>query len=427
MPFSFPRRAGVSAAIALSISAVSAQALASESLEIKSGTQAYFDGTVLYKKITVRSGGTLVVRSVGSGGTGTVTLKAEEVVVEAGGKIDATGAGYGGTSGDGGTPACCPAAAGAVGPAGMNAPGGGGGNGGKGAPGCPNGGKGGEAYASFDNAYPGAAGGASSHEEAGAADIPTDGGRGGGSVTIVAASVTIEGEILADGVSGSLYGGVGSGAGAGGVIRIDAASLQGAGLLSARGGSNTQAYSGIGGGGGGGVIHISLPVDAPMDLLPTREVFGGLTGMGTCASGDDGVDELVPVMDKPCTDADGDGHRAESCGGDDCDDGDTTVFGGSSPALEVCDAQDNDCNGSVDDDLVTDACPAGQSCQAGECVGDGGAGGGGGGGGSSARPEYVDYRGACAVGPAGAAGAGGAAFFGLAVAGLLSALARRRR
>lgn len=417
------RRVLLSAALAFPLTLASARALAGESLEVASGTTAYIDGTVRYRTVTVRSGGTLRVRSVGSGGTGTLTLKAEQVVVEQGGAIDATGAGYSGTSGDGGTPGCCPAAAGAAGPADKKAPGGGGGNGGKGAAGCPGGGKGGEAYANLDNAYPGAAGGASSFG-APMSGIPNAGGRGGGSILILAASVTVDGDILADGAPGVSYGGVGSGAGAGGVIRIDAWELHGTGKLSARGGDGAQAYAGIGGGGGGGVIHVSLPADAAVDALPASDATGGLTGTGTCAAGEAGPDDLELVDAKPCTDADGDGHGAAACGGDDCDDADPGVHGGADPAIEICDGQDNDCDGAADNDLVADACPEGQACQAGACVDDGA---GGAGGGAEPPPDHLDYRGACDIGPQRTAHLHGAAFFGAALAGFLAALRLRRR
>jgi hypothetical protein len=429
MRFNGMRRAALSAAVALPLGLASVSALASESLEVGAGQETYVDGTVRFKTVTVRAGGVLRVRSVGSGGTGTLTLKAESVVIEPGGKIDASAAGYSGTSGDGGTPICCPAAAGGAGTAGVTAPGGGGGNGGKGAAGCPSGGPGGEAYANLENSYPGAAGGASSFAS-GATDGPNAGGRGGGSISILAAKVTIEGEIVANGAPGIAYGGVGSGAGAGGVIKIDAFEVLGAGQLFARGGDGAEAFSGIGGGGGGGVIQIVTQKDLPMDGLgnttPTRDASGGQTGAGTCAAAQDGVDTVVVDPNKTCTDADGDGHGAEGCGGDDCDDADPSVFGGASPANEVCDGQDNNCDGTIDGDseLLADHCPEGQTCQSGSCQsnGEGGAGGG-----DDAPPDYLDYRGACDMGGARAAHVNGAFFFAAALASFLAALGTRRK
>jgi len=40
-----------------------------------------------------------------------------------------------------------------------------------------------------------------------------------------------------------------------------------------------------------------------------------------------------------------DGHPALICGGDDCDDNDTSSYPG---ALDVCDGRDNNCDGKID-------------------------------------------------------------------------------
>ncbi len=56
-----------------------------------------------------------------------------------------------------------------------------------------------------------------------------------------------------------------------------------------------------------------------------------------------GLCTYVPLA---AQDADGDGHFAESCGGDDCDDDHPLRFGGNP---EVCDGVDNNCNDVVDE------------------------------------------------------------------------------
>ncbi len=50
-----------------------------------------------------------------------------------------------------------------------------------------------------------------------------------------------------------------------------------------------------------------------------------------------------------CYDNDGDGHDAAECGGDDCDDGDSSTHPGRS---ESCDGQDNDCDGQIDEGVL---------------------------------------------------------------------------
>lgn len=54
----------------------------------------------------------------------------------------------------------------------------------------------------------------------------------------------------------------------------------------------------------------------------------------------------------PTIDGDGDGHSPTSLGacGDDCNDGDKTIYG---TAPELCDGKDNDCNNKIDDNVVT--------------------------------------------------------------------------
>lgn len=63
-------------------------------------------------------------------------------------------------------------------------------------------------------------------------------------------------------------------------------------------------------------------------------------------------------------DADGDGHYAASCGGDDCDDTSTSTF---PLAPERCDNVDNDCDGRVDETASLDDC-GGAACSFGACM-----------------------------------------------------------
>lgn len=57
-------------------------------------------------------------------------------------------------------------------------------------------------------------------------------------------------------------------------------------------------------------------------------------------------DELADVCGPACsTDEDGDGAVSMACGGDDCDDSDAENYPGNA---ELCDGEDNDCNGQID-------------------------------------------------------------------------------
>lgn len=62
-----------------------------------------------------------------------------------------------------------------------------------------------------------------------------------------------------------------------------------------------------------------------------------------------------------CIDVDEDGYGANCPGGDDCNDGDASVYPG---ADEVCDGQDNNCDSQVDEAAL---CPAGEQCVDGAC------------------------------------------------------------
>jgi hypothetical protein len=127
--------------------------------------------------------------------------------------------------------------------------------------------------------------------------------------------------------------------------------------------------------------HTTVPFDLTGEVsvdvtaIAQRWVDGGAVhGIELFPTGTDGVDIhssevassslrptfVVEVIDSggQCPDQDGDGHPAESCGGDDCDDTDA----GSHPgAAEICDdGADNDCDGAAD-------------CADGDCAGSCGA------------------------------------------------------
>lgn len=61
------------------------------------------------------------------------------------------------------------------------------------------------------------------------------------------------------------------------------------------------------------------------------------------------IDEADPRC--PCPDRDGDGSFAARCGGGDCDDGDDRSHPG---AVEICDGEDNDCDGMLDESFDQD-------------------------------------------------------------------------
>lgn len=82
-------------------------------------------------------------------------------------------------------------------------------------------------------------------------------------------------------------------------------------------------------------LEAAAPLDAPSDTAPESTVPEASTP-------DVGPEAAV------CPDADGDGHRAMRCGGDDCDDSDATSFPGSRMSPGRCSLRDTDCDGVSD-------------------------------------------------------------------------------
>lgn len=108
-----------------------------------------------------------------------------------------------------------------------------------------------------------------------------------------------------------------------------------------------------GGFGPNAVAELSVGLTAPASGS-TRVVFQ-LQRDGTAVGPD-----LDAVVNVPAPqDADGDGHRSTAFGGDDCDDTNAQIYPG---AQELCDGQDQDCDGQIDEQLsraCESACGAG--------------------------------------------------------------------
>ncbi|MBS0195366.1 MAG: hypothetical protein JSR77_01275 [Planctomycetes bacterium] len=104
------------------------------------------------------------------------------------------------------------------------------------------------------------------------------GGRGGGAINLsVGGTLTVTGEITADGESGyPAQGGWRSGGGAGGSLLISCGTLAGTGTVSARGGSYSCCGAGAGGGGRVAIIYATNSFGGAFDLAGgTSGVRGG--------------------------------------------------------------------------------------------------------------------------------------------------------
>jgi hypothetical protein len=208
----------------------------SGTLTIDAGTTLTMSGELTVgTTLTVNSGGSLVVKGdtldINGGtpedpyGSGS-TIYATDIVIAAGGSINADGQGFRGSQGPG---------------RGLDRAGGGyGGRGGNSVSA-----DGGSTYGSADSPTAlGSGGGAN-------AGLYYRGGPGGGAIKIVAAgTILVDGTLSANGADGTYSGGADGGGGSGGSIWIASGTITGSGVISANGGMGyRQAYVGAGGGG----------------------------------------------------------------------------------------------------------------------------------------------------------------------------------
>jgi Putative metal-binding motif len=123
------------------------------------------------------------------------------------------------------------------------------------------------------------------------------------------------------------------------------------------------------GSGSNGVLNVDQASGAPAGREPYDVMISGDVNLflsscsGTVAAGSNETlwENLYNGL---CADADGDGHRDDSCGGDDCDDGESST---NPAATEVpYDGVDNDCDGSdltdVDGDSYDSDAVGGEDC-----------------------------------------------------------------
>lgn len=237
-----------------------------------------------YTDVTTQNGGILTAHDWSSSSYtgGVVFFRANgTVTVELGGKITATGIGFSGGAGDttsngrgdtgeglgGGQGGASPGSRGSLGSAG-----GGGGGGGHGTAGLSGetgggssssaGGAGGVSYGSASATSltigSGGGGGGFGYPYGSGTQSGSRGGDGGGIVVISAKTITIDGEISANGENGVNGGGwgAGGGGGAGGTTYLTAASFSGLSNVAASGssGGSGGTYGGSGGNGGNGYM-----------------------------------------------------------------------------------------------------------------------------------------------------------------------------
>ncbi len=264
---------------------------------VAAGQTLVLSGTHRFGLLRVEDGGRIEVDDYrgrppdGSAPGGRLEIRADRIVIEAGGQISADAAGFRGLreskgegpgGGEGGINAFdlgVAARTGNPGPLHPTSSGAGGGHGGRGGDGVQDGKrgawKGGQPYGAQDeDVRLGSGGGAApaSHHE----PLSLRGGDGGGAIVLVAEDIRIEGRVSAEGEEGEAAEFDAGGGGSGGGIRIEAVHLSLSGNVSVRGGRGGRA-SNVGGSGAGGRIWVTW-AEGKLDL--DRFVIG--PGLGPC-------------------------------------------------------------------------------------------------------------------------------------------------
>lgn len=284
-------------------------------LFVPEGSTFTLDGSKCYsEQVIVR--GTLRVKSVADGGSGSLTIKAPSILVATTGVVDASSAGplgglpsptadHGGFGGGGEGRSCGGGVGGSVGQAGS-----GGSYGGQGAKptnnwandactSCDDNVGGNHCYGAVGAVYGtndgadiavGSGGGAAGNSE-GCAGAGGRGGKGGGSIAIVGNTVTIDGVLRANGETPpdpvlatecEDYRASGGGGSGGGIVVSAITSLAGAGALVANGGGGGKALGDLdstwgwgGGGGGGGRVKVFAAATTFGGILTASAGAGG--------------------------------------------------------------------------------------------------------------------------------------------------------
>jgi putative metal-binding protein len=188
------------------------------------------------------------------------------------------------------------------------------------------------------------------------------GANGGGAVILEAGSITLDGSIHANGGVGQAIQRGGPGSGAGGAVVIIAPSFTvGSGAaLSVVGGPATGIADGpdadmqpdgntFGGAGAGGLVVLAVQASAEANALRDAALVAHGALILPCSSSGaerEGTDGDAILLPPDCPDADDDQEPSDECGGEDCDDGDPTV---GPAAFESCNGFDDDCDGETDE------------------------------------------------------------------------------